>query len=283
MQEMQKVRIFFSCSGKNTLSHKVAESFREILPRLLLNAVEPPYIFTHDLQPGEWYEQLMNTIAQAKAGLIFITHENRFSPWIMFEAGAIAGGIGANSLKRVMPVLIDLSSTDLQTNDFGQHCGHPLEHSTQFHCDDKESLFSLVKAIGHICRDAGTLSLPEQQLELHFEGQRATFDTWYQQKLQSLLLGSYPSDENLNRLEANSNIRNVARPLYDNFPKEDIHMNPEGGENQLTLQPRPNENRPATPTTILPRPHLTSVSPPSPTVTSRSSGLADRLNRLRIK
>ena len=180
------MRVFFSCSGTDhqtgadTLSLCVARKFREVLP-IMLPYVDP-FLFAEDITTGSWYVNLMNVIAEAKAGIIFVTKRNQFSPWIVFEAGAVAGGIGGVS-ERTMPLLINLAASDLGKTETGANLGHPLKNLRTFHCNERE-LFYIVESLNRICGENGFPSLDDHRLE---QVRERVFKPWFSQELQPTL------------------------------------------------------------------------------------------------
>jgi len=60
-----------------------------------------------DIEPGmQWSQAVFDALSRTNIGIICVTHCNQRSPWLNFEAGAVAKAVTAN---RVIPYLLDLS------------------------------------------------------------------------------------------------------------------------------------------------------------------------------
>jgi TIR domain len=102
------VKIFISWSGER--SRLVAEALRDWLV-LVIHIVEP-WVFTRDIQAGSrWNEEVARQLEVTKFGILCVTQDNINSPWLLFEAGALAKTLD-NSL--VCPFLLDLDYSDIQ-------------------------------------------------------------------------------------------------------------------------------------------------------------------------
>lgn len=81
------MKIFISWSGKQ--SQAVANALREWLPAVIPGS--QPWVSGVDIPAGgRWFEVLMRELESAKFCIIALTPDNLRSPWIYFEAGAIA-------------------------------------------------------------------------------------------------------------------------------------------------------------------------------------------------
>jgi hypothetical protein len=108
-----------------------------------------------DIHAGaRWGHNIETQLSESSFGVICLTHENQTSPWILFEAGALAKSIDDTL---VCPFLVDLDDTDLLPG--------PL---TQFQAKraDKEGTWELVQSINRI---AGSSALPAEKLSKAFE------------------------------------------------------------------------------------------------------------------
>lgn len=98
------MRLFISWSGGE--SQIVASLLRKYLPCMLQSL--DVFMSKHDLQSGvRWSLELAKELEGSSFGIICLTPENRDSPWILFEAGALSkhsdgraccllvGGLGA--------------------------------------------------------------------------------------------------------------------------------------------------------------------------------------------
>lgn len=71
-----------------------------------------PWISTRGIGRGSvWFAEINNELKDTSVGIICLTHQNKNSPWILFEAGALAKGLTTN---KVCTFLVDLSPADIQ-------------------------------------------------------------------------------------------------------------------------------------------------------------------------
>ncbi len=101
------MKIFISWSG--SYSKGVAEVLRAWLPNVLQAA--EPFLSITDIQAGQDFQSVLGeNLAQSDFGIVCVTRENCASPWILFEAGAIARTFERSN---VCPYLVDISSDEL--------------------------------------------------------------------------------------------------------------------------------------------------------------------------
>jgi hypothetical protein len=101
------MKVFISWSGDK--SRAVASALNDWLPTVL-QSVEP-WFSPEDIAKGAaWFSKVQEGLTDCKAGIICLTAENKDSPWILFESGAIARGVGGGS---VATFLIDLAVQDV--------------------------------------------------------------------------------------------------------------------------------------------------------------------------
>jgi len=127
------VKVFISWSGD--LSSEVAEITSEWISSVI-QAVEP-WISSKDIERGAlWFNDISDKLKDISIGIICLTQENKNSPWILFETGALTKGLETS---RICTLLIDLKPTDIQG---------PLTHfnHTEF---DKVNMLKLVKTINN--------------------------------------------------------------------------------------------------------------------------------------
>jgi TIR domain len=106
-----KVRVFISWSGESTTSHGVAKALHGWIQNVL--HVAEPFMSSDDILPGErWNDILGRELDASGFGILCITRESLNSPWMLFEAGALAGGY--KNTRRVCPYLLDLPRGDLK-------------------------------------------------------------------------------------------------------------------------------------------------------------------------
>lgn len=143
------MKIFISWSGER--SETLAKSLREWIPLVLHFA--DPWLSKADIQAGErWSVEIAKELEATKFGILCITKENMNSPWILFEAGALAKSMQDGG---VMPLLLDI--------DFKEISG-PL---AQFQA--KKSELIGVKELIWSLNKASSSPVPEPQLEKLFE------------------------------------------------------------------------------------------------------------------
>jgi hypothetical protein len=104
--------IFITWSGPRSLA--VAEALAEYLP-MIVNAFKP-WLSKKSLEKGvNWSTELTSALGKVSAGIICLTPSNLAEPWILFEAGAIAKAVKAETDKpRACTLLIGLKSSDVK-------------------------------------------------------------------------------------------------------------------------------------------------------------------------
>ena len=101
------MRVFVSWSGER--SREVAKAFRDWLP-LVLHYAEP-WVSDADIEAGErWAQSVAGELAASTFGVVCVTSENVNSPWVLFEAGALAKSLESS---KVIPLLLDLDFSDI--------------------------------------------------------------------------------------------------------------------------------------------------------------------------
>jgi hypothetical protein len=86
------MNIFISWSGPR--SRTVAESLGKFLTSL--DKRIKPFLSTEIEKGSNWYQELDESLKDSKAAIICLTPENRDSPWIHFEAGAVEHRLHGN-------------------------------------------------------------------------------------------------------------------------------------------------------------------------------------------
>jgi hypothetical protein len=101
------MKVFISWSGER--SQALAQGLHDWIP-LVLHNVEP-WLSQADIEAGDrWAEAVAKELADSNFGIICITHENVGSPWVLFEAGALAKSMQGS---KVIPLLLDLDIRDI--------------------------------------------------------------------------------------------------------------------------------------------------------------------------
>jgi hypothetical protein len=90
-------------------SRKMAEILKAWIPAVI-NDIKPWY--SEDIEKGDrWVPVLEKKLKDCKAGIVCLTGENRKSPWLNFEAGALSNAIEKSY---VCPYLLDIQKTDVE-------------------------------------------------------------------------------------------------------------------------------------------------------------------------
>lgn len=101
------MKVFISWSSER--SHSLGDALHEWIP-LVLHYVEP-WLSQADIEAGQrWAEQVAKELEASNFGIICVTRENVGSPWVLFEAGALAKSMQGT---RVIPLLLDLEVRDI--------------------------------------------------------------------------------------------------------------------------------------------------------------------------
>jgi TIR domain len=101
------MKVFISWSGER--SHALADALHEWMP-LVLHYVEP-WLSQADIEAGQrWADQVAKELEACNFGILCVTHENVGSPWVLFEAGALAKSMQGS---RVIPLLLGLEFRDI--------------------------------------------------------------------------------------------------------------------------------------------------------------------------
>jgi len=101
------MKVFVSWSGER--SHSLGDALHDWIP-LVLHYVEP-WLSQADIEAGQrWAEQVAKELEASNFGIICVTRENVASPWVLFEAGALAKSMQGS---RVIPLLLDLEVRDI--------------------------------------------------------------------------------------------------------------------------------------------------------------------------
>jgi len=102
------MKVFVSWSGGR--SKAAAELLHDWIKCVV--QASRPWISTRGIGRGSvWFAEINNELKDTSVGIICLTHQNKNSPWILFEAGALAKGLTTN---KVCTFLVDLTPTDIQ-------------------------------------------------------------------------------------------------------------------------------------------------------------------------
>ena len=145
------MKLFISWSGEK--SQIVANALRQWIPDVI--QIVEPWMSAKDIDAGaRWNREIQDRLSETKFGIICLTKNNIESPWILFEAGAIAKTIADTF---VCPFLIDLSPSEISQG--------PLTQFQAKKATEKET-WELVCTINKALKEE---SLPEEKLKRTFE------------------------------------------------------------------------------------------------------------------
>ena len=130
------MKVFISWSGNK--SHKVGMIFREWLPSVIQSL--EPYVSSEDIDKGaRWSSAIAKELENSTFGILCVTKDNLYAPWLSFEAGALSKTMDKSF---VTPFLFDIKRSEVN--------GPILQfQSTVFEKDDiKKLMHTLNKACG---------------------------------------------------------------------------------------------------------------------------------------
>lgn len=153
MNDEHLKNIFISWSEEGSISEDVAKMLYGWLPKVI-DGVKP-FLSSRSIAKGtQWFYELTIQLAQIRFGLICITRANMTAPWMMFEAGALAKGLGSEC---VSPLAIDLPRLDI----IG-----PLAHYNATELLSIDDMWALVSSINTMFESKQT---PPDVLEERYE------------------------------------------------------------------------------------------------------------------
>jgi tetratricopeptide (TPR) repeat protein len=107
VNEPESIKVFLSWSGKK--SHYVAKLLKSLLEDLFGDFIR--VWISDDMGAGRrWVTEIVQGLDKTQLGIICVTKSNQTTPWILYEAGAIAGRLTEGN---ICPFLIDLAPSDL--------------------------------------------------------------------------------------------------------------------------------------------------------------------------
>jgi hypothetical protein len=102
------MKIFISWSG--VTSHKIALILHHWLPKVIETV--QPWVSSKDIEKGRpWSSELFAEIENCSLGIVCVDPSNLTSPWLNFEAGALAKSVDDGC---IFPLLFKLSPSDLR-------------------------------------------------------------------------------------------------------------------------------------------------------------------------
>jgi hypothetical protein len=144
-----QMKVFISWSGER--SHALATALHDWMP-LVLHYVEP-WLSQADIEAGQrWADQVAKELEASNFGILCITRENVGSPWVLFEAGALAKSMQGS---RVIPLLLDLEFQDI-TGPLAQFQAKKVERT---------GLFDIVQSLNQLAPHA----VPDDRVKQLFD------------------------------------------------------------------------------------------------------------------
>lgn len=216
------MKVFISWSGEK--SKIAAQAIHSWLP-YVIQTIEP-WMSSEDIDAGSrWSRDIEEELETSKFGIICLTQSNASSPWINFEAGALAKAVD-NSF--VCPYLLDLEPTQVPSG--------PLT-LFQAKTTTREHTWDLIKSINSSMPSG---SLEESQL-------KTTFDMWWPNLEKDI--SNLPSEGTESVTEVSqeqhieeilSTVRSISRRLQQNEIDKDLvqkTINPQFLDTKLTNFP----------------------------------------------
>jgi len=156
---LERLKLFITWSGDR--SRKVGEALRDWLPDVF--PLLDPFLSTEDIEKGaKWNQVISGALEKSDLAIICLTPENLKSPWLLFEAGAIA----KHAESRVWTYLFGLGYTDVKD---------PLSQF-QHTAATKDDTKKLITTLNHRLGEAG-----HAQDRLN-----KSFETWWPQLAERL-------------------------------------------------------------------------------------------------
>jgi SAM-dependent methyltransferase len=135
------LNVFISWSGER--SQLVAAALYEWLKDLFQNSPLSLFLSNKDIRGGtDWHPELIERLLESRFGILCLTPENRDSPWLAFEAGAL---VALHRKGLVYPYLFSMSNKQVAS---------PLSHK-QSRVADEEGTRELVLDINAALGEQG--------------------------------------------------------------------------------------------------------------------------------
>jgi hypothetical protein len=157
MANVRFMDVFISWSGER--SKFVAQCLHTWLKQVI-QMVRPWMSSENILAGARWNAEIAAHLSKTRFGVICVTAENLFAPWLVFEAGALAKTIERT---HVCPYLIGLDEIDPQ---------HPLSQF-QFKRTNEEDTYELV------CSMHAALLASDPDVDLSRDQLKEAFDQWW--------------------------------------------------------------------------------------------------------
>lgn len=147
----KKLKVFVSWSGKP--SQRCALLLREKLPKF--NHLIEPFVSSEDIAKGDrGFEAIAAQLAGSQYGIVCVTPDNRSTPWINYEAGALSREVGKPRLAPFL--LLGTTVADLVSTPLTQFQATPA--------DAPEEVLKMIKTINSLCDPPAD----DKQIDDHF-------------------------------------------------------------------------------------------------------------------
>lgn len=189
------MKLFISWSGKR--SQRVAELLSNWIS-IVIQRIEP-WIST-DMDRGTlWFSEVQSALVAVEDGIVCLTRENLSSPWILFEAGALANKMTSC---RVYTFLVDLEDNDISP---------PLSQFNHTKAN-RDGLYQLCQTLNN---RLGAEALSEKILATVFERNWPIFEEEFNKILSDTTPGQQPPPKSEYELlsELSEGIRRIERQL----------------------------------------------------------------------
>ena len=164
------MRVFICWSGDRGL--KFASACRDWILKVIGEQLDPA--LSVDIEKGGlWFDDLMDTLRESRAGIVCLTPEGIASPWIHFEAGILAKALEGNGDPaatqaspplRIFPVLFGVDGTALKG---------PLAAFQGTSATDKDDTWRLIESLLTVIPDDARPD--RKEVNRRFRGQWAAF------------------------------------------------------------------------------------------------------------
>lgn len=174
------MNVFISWSGEK--SKAFAKALRDWIEDLFPSVVKP-WMSEVDIDAGSrWSSKINDALQDTHIGIICVTKGNLTSPWLLFEAGALAKSVKESY---VVPYLLDLGQADIPQGPLSQF---------QAKKADKKGTFELISTLNEL--------LAEQRRPV--EKLKKAFDKWWddlERALSNLPVGDPKEEEPKRKLD----------------------------------------------------------------------------------
>lgn len=148
------MNIFISWSGER--SNRAALGLKSLLEAVFQRAVQ--VFISEYISPGEnWVQRIQEELEQSQIGIVCLTHDNFQTPWLLFEAGAVAIALGSERI--LVPYAVDALPDAADQSPLAMFQRVPADH---------DGTYRLVQKLNQARRD------PEDTKNL-----QRYFDKWW--------------------------------------------------------------------------------------------------------